>query len=331
MADAIVPTSSHDRSETPSKPHRRPHVERHCSVRKTIEIVLDSWTFLILREAFFGVRHFERFRTRLGIPKQTLATRLAMLLENGILVLGQRHGQGRQIYFVTEKGKDLFPSMLSLMEFGDRWLHGGSAPPLAMDHKGCGEPCHPVTVCSACREPVGARDVAFRDGPGAGYSPYEVKHRSRRASDPGLLERVRPCSVARSLQIIGDRWSFLILREGWFGVRRFDEMMEKLGIASNILADRLNRLVDAGVFRKAPAGNSDRMEYRFTEMGLDLYKPMIVMMRWGDRWLSGGQPPLRLRHRACGCDFEPLVVCSECREEIRVQDAGYTLRYPFED
>ncbi|MEZ5878109.1 MAG: helix-turn-helix domain-containing protein [Tepidamorphaceae bacterium] len=175
-----------------------------------------------------------------------------------------------------------------------------------------------------------AIEVNFRDGPGAGFSPFEIRHRFRRSSDPALLERVRPCSVARSLRIIGDRWSFLILREGWFGVRRFDEMMEKLGISSNILADRLSRLVEAGIFRKERYGSGERFEYRFTEMGRDLYKPMIVMMRWGDRWLSGGRSPLRLRHRRCGQDFEPLVVCSHCGDEIAAQDTAYRLTYEID-
>ena len=309
-----------------------PRPERHCSVRKTVEIVLDSWTFLIVREAFFGVRRFEKFLSRLGMPRQTLSNRLSMLVEDGILVVRKGAGVRGHEYLMTAKGKDLFPTMLSLMEFGDKWLTGGKPPPLKLIHRTCGRACHPVTVCSQCREPVSATSVAFRDGPGAGYSPYEIRLRSKRSSDPALLQRVRPCSVARSLQIIGDRWSFLILREGWFGVRRFDEMMEKLGIASNILADRLSRLVEAGVLRKVPYGSgAERFEYRLSEMGRDLYKPMVVMMRWGDRWLSGGKPPLRLRHRACGQDFEPLVVCDQCGGEIAARDTDYQLEYQLAD
>ena len=77
--------------------------------------------------------------------------------------------------------------------------------------------------------------------------------------------------------------------------------------------------------------DSATREARFTEMGRDLYKPMIVMMRWGDRWLSGGQPPLRLRHRICGADFEPLVVCDHCRQEIVASETDYELTYTLPD
>lgn len=315
-------------NQATSNPSNTPVVmQRHSSVRKTIDIVLDSWNFLILREAFFGVRRFDKFQSRLGIPRQTLSSRLNVLVEKQIFAIGRKSGEPGHQYFLTERGKDLFPAMLSLMEFGDTWLTGGELPPLQMIHTKCGKECRPLTVCSSCLEPVEARDVAPRDGPGAGYEPIEARPRSRRSADPTLLQRVRPCSVARSLAIIGDRWSFLILREGWTGVRRFEEMRENLGIAPNILTDRLNRLVDAGVFRRVPYGNGDRQEYRFTEKGLALYKPMIVMMAWGDRWLTNGKPPMRLRHKPCGQDFTPIVVCSECKQPINARDTDYILRY----
>lgn len=306
-------------------------MQRYSSVRGTIDIVLDSWNFLILREAFFGVHRFDKFQSRLGIPRQTLSSRLNVLVEKQILSIGRRAGEPGHQYFLTERGRDLFPAMLSLIEFGDNWLAGDALPPLQLVHKKCGCECHPVTVCSHCLEPVEARAVAPRDGPGAGYEPMQARPRSRRSSDPTLLEKGRPCSVARSLTIIGDRWSFLVLREGWTGVRRFEEMRENLGIAPNILTDRLNRLVDAGIFRRVPYGNGDRQEYRFTEKGLALYKPMIVMMAWGDKWLTDGKPPMRLRHKACGQDFTPIVICSECKHPIQVRDSSYILRYKLDE
>lgn len=303
-------------------------MERNCSVRGTVEIVLDSWSFLIIREAFFGIRKFDRFQEQLGIPRQTLAARLSALIENGIFVLSRKKGEPGRQYFYTERGKDLFQTMLALMEFGDIWLRGEGEPPLQMRHLSCGHEMHPVTVCSECLEPVTTGTVHFRDGPGAGYSPASVRPRTRRISDPKVLQRVRPCSVARSLAIIGDKWSFLVLREAYFGVRRYDEMREKLGIASNVLADRLGRLVEAGIFDKVPYGpGAGRLEYRFTEMGRALYKPMIVMMAWGDRWLNPGAAPLRLRHRDCGHDFVPLVVCSYCRVPLMANETDYSLSY----
>ncbi len=327
--DTLKNIQPSDVAAVKSEEARRPPLQRRSSVRRTMEIVLDTWNFLILREAYFGVRRFDKFQQRLGIPRQTLSSRLSALVANEILSLGKRPNEPGQQYFLTARGKDLFPTMLSLMEFGDKWLCGGKEPPLQLIHKSCGCECHPVTVCCECLEPFSAREVAPRDGPGAGYVPVESRPTSRRSSDSTLLERVRPCSVARTLGIIGDRWSFLVLREGWYGVRRFEEMRENLGIATNILADRLARLVQAEVYRKVPYSTGERFEYRFTEMGLDLYKPMLVMMAWGDRWLADGKPPMRLRHKRCGQDFSAIVVCSECKNAIAAKDTDYILRYPF--
>lgn len=299
--------------------------DRNCSIRRTVEIVLDRWTFLIIREAFFGIREFERFQERLGVPRQTLSARLKRLVDNEIFRTVAKPGSRGHHYRFTERGKDLFPVMLSMIEFGDKWLTGGAPPPMLLYHRNCSHRCHPTTVCSVCREPIDARDVSQREGPGAGFSLQENRPTNRRSPD-ALLEQVRPSSVGRTLEIIGDRWSFLVIREGFLGVRRFDELIERLGISSNILADRLSRLVETGVLRKERT-DGGFSEYRFTEMGRDLFRPMLAMMRWGDTWLSGGKVPQRVRHRSCDCDFHALVVCDHCGEPIASNETRYELRY----
>jgi DNA-binding HxlR family transcriptional regulator len=171
--------------------------------------------------------------------------------------------------------------------------------------------------------------VRYRDGPGAGGElRVGQRKRSRRNSDVSVLERVRPCSVARTLQIIGDRWSFLVVREFFYGVRRFDEFQTRLGIATNILSDRLQRLVEQGVAEKLLYQEKPtRYEYRLTEMGRDLYGSMLVMMAWGDKWLSGGKAPLKLRHQECDHDFHAIVACDKCGAELDARRMRYRLRY----
>lgn len=304
--------------------------DRACSVARTVEILSDAWMFLVLRESFFGARRFEQFQHVLKLPRNTLVLRLRKLTTLGLMhKVGYSSSPGRYDYRLTTMGRDLYPTMLSLLRFGDDWLGQGESLPLQLIHRRCGARCSPVVVCSACEQPVRARDVEYRPGPGTGEDARDAdRKRSRRASDPAILERVRPCSVARSLQIIGDRWTFLLIRELFFGVRRFDEFAANLGIASNILTDRLQRLTGHGIIGKhAYQTRPERFEYRFTERGLDLYGPMIVMMRWGDRWLSGGKPPLLLRHKPCGKDFFARVVCSACREELDPKEMQYELRY----
>jgi DNA-binding HxlR family transcriptional regulator len=120
----------------------------------------------------------------------------------------------------------------------------------------------------------------------------------------------------------------MVVREAFFGNRRYDKILTELAIAPNILTDRLSRLVANGVFhRRQYQSSPDRHEYLLTDMGRDLYAPFIAMLRWGDRWLSKKKPPLLLRHVACGHDFNAAVVCDCCKEPIVAAEMQYRLAY----
>ena len=125
------------------------------------------------------------------------------------------------------------------------------------------------------------------------------------------------CSVARTLEHLGERWTFLIIRDAFYGVRRFDEFQDDLGIARNILSKRLSALVEEGVLRKEPyQDNPVRYEYRLTEKGRDLFPILTAMLAWGDKWESGGRPPIELIHETCGQPMHATSVCSVCNEPI---------------
>jgi DNA-binding HxlR family transcriptional regulator len=134
------------------------------------------------------------------------------------------------------------------------------------------------------------------------------------------LERPRTCSVARAMDILGERWTFLILREAFYGVRRFSDMQRNLGIARNILSARLHTLVASGVLeRRRYQEEPERHEYRLTTAGRDLYPALIAIMRWGDDHLSGHAPPVELRH-CCGEPADPVLVCGHCHEPLHPHD-----------
>jgi DNA-binding HxlR family transcriptional regulator len=125
------------------------------------------------------------------------------------------------------------------------------------------------------------------------------------------------CSVAQCLEVVGEWWSLLILRDGFLGVTRFDHFQARLGIARNILAQRLNRLVDNGVLKRVPyADHPPRSEYRLTPKGRDLWHVMTAMRQWGDRWAAPSGPPLKIKHTGCGRVVEVLPVCSHCGERL---------------
>jgi DNA-binding HxlR family transcriptional regulator len=316
------------RSATRAKPARVIR-ERNCSVGRTVAILSDSWAFLVLRECYFAAARFETFQSALGIPRATLTERLRTLTEGGLLRRVQYSQRPPRFeYRLTPMGLDLYPVMMALLAFGDKWLQKTAKPPIYLVHNPCGAVCHPIVACSECKEEVSTKTVTYRDGPAAGTTNVFDAKRNRRPSDSSVLDRGRPSSVAQTLKVIGDRWSFMVIREGFFGVKRFDDLQTKLGIAPNILTDRLDRLVADGIFeRRKYQDLPERYEYPFTEKGRDLYGPMLAMLRWGDEWLARGKPPLTLTHRGCGRDFEALVVCDHCKEALKASDMSYRLNY----
>ena len=126
------------------------------------------------------------------------------------------------------------------------------------------------------------------------------------------------CSVARALSIVGDRWTLLILREAFLRTRRFQDFQARLGASRNIVADRLQKLVEHGVLeRRRYHEHPPRFEYRLTEKGRDLYPVVISLANWGDRWLDEGNGrPIEHVHRPCGHVMSAVATCSECGEPL---------------
>jgi DNA-binding HxlR family transcriptional regulator len=109
------------------------------------------------------------------------------------------------------------------------------------------------------------------------------------------------CSIARTLDVIGEPWSPLILRDVWAGFSRFDQIHADLGISRKVLTERLNHLVDQGILDRRPYDRRPRHEYHLTEKGAELVDMLMAMNRWGDKWLAGeAGPPVLYRHHACG-------------------------------
>lgn len=134
-----------------------------------------------------------------------------------------------------------------------------------------------------------------------------------------------PCSVARTVAVIGDRWTLMILRDCFLGVRRFEDFERRLGISRSIVADRLKRLVDEGVLQREPYQQRPvRHEYRLTDKGLALHPVVLAIVHWGDSYYAGPEgPPLIHRHKACGCDFAPVTTCSECHAPLGARDVEF--------
>jgi DNA-binding HxlR family transcriptional regulator len=134
------------------------------------------------------------------------------------------------------------------------------------------------------------------------------------------------CSVAQCLEVVGEWWSMLIVRDIFLGVTRFDEIADRLGISRNILQQRLGHLVEHGVLERVPySEHPPRYEYRLTSKGRDLWPVLTAMRQWGDRHAAPAGPPLQMVHHDCGNHVDAVMTCSRCGEPLGTGDATVLL------
>ena len=129
------------------------------------------------------------------------------------------------------------------------------------------------------------------------------------------------CSVAQCLEVVGEWWSMLLIRDAFLGVRRFDDLQARLGISRNVLAQRLAKLVDEGVLEKRPyQDNPVRYEYLLTDKGRDLWPVLTSMRQWGDKHAAPNGPPMKITHKACGHAAHFELHCAACGETVSHRD-----------
>jgi len=298
---------------------RRTAGSHHDSIFRTADVVGDAWSWLVMREALLhGVSRFAEFQTQLGVARSTLSARLAQLTTGGLLIRHPRTAGSE--YHLTESGRDFLGCLLVAKRWGDQWYFRPGSRPQKATHLGCGRRLEAVLRCAACREVLTAHDVTARRGLLAKSSP-RTRGLRRRTPALDLLERNRTCSIARTLAVMGDWWTALVIRECFFGTHRFDDFQQRLDIAPNILSGRLRRLVELGILTKAPYQTWPvRHEYRLTEKGYDLYHVPLAMLTWGRRWLDPVPSDTQLTHQRCGKKVEPVLSCASCGDAITRDD-----------
>jgi len=295
-------------------------------VTRALDVIGDRWAVLIMRDAFQGVRRFEEFRARTGATRATLTNRLKALVEQGLLErVRYREAPPRDEYRLTAAGRDLIGVALAAWRWERRWAPRGDGVPSRLWHERCGHATRPQLVCGSCGEPLDLRETV-----------YCTRERPRRRSrSQPLLRRLSP-STARThrgtsadmtyvADIMGDRWTPLVVSAAFFGQRRFEDIQQSLGIASNILAQRLGHLVARGILmRRVYSRHPSRSEYRLTDKGRDLYPYAVALMVWGERWLvpRGGATAV-LYHSSCGRQIVPQIICDYCGDRIGVKDISF--------
>jgi DNA-binding HxlR family transcriptional regulator len=166
-------------------PLQRTYAGQQCSVAAALEIVGERWTLLVIREAMLGVHRFDEIQADLGVARNVLQTRLERLLEHGVLEKRLYHERPERYgYHLTDKGLDLWPAVVALMQWGDKHGPPLGGPPVTLEHRGCGGALDSHRVCTACGAQLGPREVWAR--PGAGASPdHPLRRRARREAGRG--------------------------------------------------------------------------------------------------------------------------------------------------
>ena len=151
-------------------PDRFRYSAENCSIRRTLDVVGEKWTLLVLREAFYGVRRFEDLHRALGCARNILSARLETLVEEGILCREPYREPGRRVRFeyrLTDKGFELFPALVALMQWGDDWTADAAGPAVLLSHRDCGAAVRAELRCAEGHGPLSARETEARPGSGA--------------------------------------------------------------------------------------------------------------------------------------------------------------------
>ncbi len=299
---------------------KAPALVRRSSAARALNLIGDRWTLLVLYAAFMGVKRFDGFVAMTGVARSLLTDRLKRLEAGG--VLERRLYQDRpprHEYRLTAMGRDLYDAALMLLGWEMRWRFDPDCPSHQIVHVPCGQPLKPVLACKACGEAVKVRDVTLAPGPGAGLEPVPPARHSRRASHDDVGGAALHPMLERSVEVLGDRWTAHILASAFYGLKRFKDFQAELKVASNILTDRLERLVARGMLERVRyQERPERWEYRLTQEGRDLFPLIVALMAWGDRWLAGSEGSPEILTHSCGARLEPVVRCGACGSGVDV-------------
>lgn len=274
---------------------------------RAFAITGDAWTQLILRESFYDVDRFSIWRERLGASRSVLVNRLQRLTAAGLLEM-QPVGEGgaRLAYRLSPMGLDLFGVALMQGQWERKWARSPLRDRYALNFfdRSSEAKLMPVVLGREYGRPFATSEVEWKIlRPMAPIDPPAWRRRRFRA-----IETDRPI-IDRSTEVMGDYWSWAVVSAAYFRLRRFDEIHAALGVATNILADRLSRLVLHGILARVPYQDAPvRYEYRLTEAGRDMYPIVLSMHGWAERWLYPDEEPhMRLVDRATGELLTPVV------------------------
>ncbi len=283
----------------------------------------DRWTVSVLLGAYLGVRRFDEWHERLGIPRSTLSERLRKLVDLGLL--RQRLYQQRPMrhgYHLTRAGLQLYDHVLMIWAWERRWGTRAGVLPAGLRHRTCGHLVTPSLACSACGDEVNMRDLDFtlQVNPMLLARVAESGRSARITAPQGARDGVSAGAAPKLGMGLGlrvDRWSLLIVTAVLLGCHYFDQLQHVLGIAASVLARRLAGMVEAGLLVAQPdRHDARRVVYRLTPASRDLFGYIVCFSSWAARFHFHTESSIAPRHRGCGQPFIGQAVCDHCRTAL---------------
>lgn len=284
-----------------------------------LQVLGDRWTVALLLDAFLGVRRFEVWQSRQGIPRHTLTQRLASLVEKGILERrAYQLRPARFEYRLTKSGLALYDQVLMMWAWERRWGTRQLALPKRLVHTACGHTFLPQLSCQACGEKMGLTDLSFS---------LKVNHSLLAASNmPHRSARLNADDgMPMGLGLRVDRWSILIVSALFLGIHYFDHLSRVLQIGSSVLTRRLSSMVDSGLLVcQTDLIDARRKIYRLTPASRDLFGYILCISSWAGRHHLREVSSIAPTHKSCGQPYVPQVSCSACHQPLKPQEVSFS-------
>lgn len=284
-----------------------------------LQRVGEHWSVRILMAAFLGVRRFEGFQARLGIPRHTLSERLKALVALDILRMEPyQHRPLRHDYRLTARGLAMYDAVLMIWDWEHRFGDGSLGLPRRLIHRSCGHAFLPKLVCGACGEEVTMVDLTVRLRP----NPRLLAE----AADSGRRVRVSVGDSAggAGLALRLDRRALMIVTAVTLGCRHFDQLAQVLDLGTSVLAHRLGAMVDAGLLKvTSDRDDARRRVYLLTPASRGLFGYLTTFGTWASESLLNEASAIAPVHRACGAPFVARAACSHCHGRLFARDVTF--------